>query len=210
MNEHLPYFITVFMGFFAIMNPIANAPIFIGLTDGIGPGEKKKIAFKAVLVAFIIIAVFVIGGKLIFEAFGLTVPAFRITGGLVLFLVGFEMLQGKHSKVQHNMNYKEDENQSSDVAVTPLAIPILAGPGTITTAMNFVTDGSIIEISITVAVFAIMCAITYIFFVGANQVTKFLVIDMLKLISKIMGLILAVISVNMIIDGIKGAFNLTS
>ncbi|CAB5128645.1 MarC family integral membrane protein [Olavius algarvensis associated proteobacterium Delta 3] len=90
---------TVFMGFFAIMNPIANTSIFIGLTTGDDVATKKTVARNALLMTFVIIAIVAVLGKLIFELFGITLPAFRITGGILIFLIGVQMLQGSQSSV---------------------------------------------------------------------------------------------------------------
>ncbi|MEJ2617168.1 MAG: MarC family protein, partial [Ignavibacteriaceae bacterium] len=92
---------TVFMGFFAIMNPIGNMPIFLGLVEGIDKSEQKKIAWKSVSLAFIIVAAFSIFGSLIFKAFGITLPAFQIGGGLLIFVVGYQLLHGKESAMHH-------------------------------------------------------------------------------------------------------------
>ena len=145
MDNLITFGLSVFMGFFAIMNPIANTPIFLGLTEGENKGDKKKIAKTASVTAFIIVVAFIIAGKYIFELFGITIPAFKITGGILIFYVGFEMLMSQKSKI-HSTNSEEN----SSIAISPLAIPILAGPGTIVTAMNFVTDANYIHIGIVI------------------------------------------------------------
>ncbi len=134
----LTFSLTVFMGFFAIMNPIANTPVFLGLVGEKDEKERKSIAKTSCLTAFLIVLFFVILGKYLFELFGITIPAFKITGGILLFYVGFEMLQSKKSKIHHQDDIEPDDG----VAISPLAIPILAGPGTIVTAMNYITNGS--------------------------------------------------------------------
>ena len=144
--------LTVFTGFFAIMNPIANTPIFLGLVDGQTDAAKKKIALTASVTAFIIVTAFVIVGKYIFDLFGITIPAFKMTGGILLFYVGFEMLQSKKSKIHHQQNVEVDDG----VAISPLAIPILAGPGTIVTAMNNVTDANLIHILIVLQIYDVL------------------------------------------------------
>ncbi len=164
----LTFSLTVFTGFFAIMNPIANIPVFLGLVGNKSEKSKKEIAKKATLTAFIIVVTFVVFGKLIFELFGITIPAFKITGGILLFYVGFEMLQSRKSKI-HN---QKDEDEDDGVAISPLAIPILAGPGTIVTAMNFVTDGGFIHIGIIIAVFGLMIILTYIAFTLSNVIVE--------------------------------------
>ena len=97
MNAFIGHALSVFMGFFAIMNPIANTPVFLGLTAEDDPVVRRKIAAKALILSFVIIVVFSAAGKLIFELFGITLPAFRIMGGILVALVGYQMLQrGEH------------------------------------------------------------------------------------------------------------------
>ena len=201
---------TVFMGFFAIMNPIANVPIFLGLTDDDNEQTAAAVALKSLVLAFLIVTVFAIAGKMIFELFGITLPAFRITGGLVVSLIGYHMLQGIQSNVHHpNEGGKQGYSEAAlSVAVSPLAMPILAGPGTIATAMNF-SVGGIIELAVTIAVFAILCVITYVIFVFGKKFVAFIGTSALGAITRMMGLILAVIGVQMVIDGLNGVFRFT-
>lgn len=199
---------TVFMGFFAIMNPIANVPIFLSLTSGDDEKTTATVALRSLILAFLIVTAFSIAGKLIFEMFGLTLPAFRIAGGLVVFLIGFKMLQGEPSSVHHPK--EEDPRKSQEaalgVAVSPLAMPILAGPGTIATAMNFSASGGLMEVSVTIAVFAVLCVITYLFFVFGEKFVRYIGASALGVITRMMGLILAVIGTQMVIEGVQGAF----
>jgi len=204
MDHLLTYTLTVFTGFFAIMNPVANTPIFLGLVEGESSKTKRKIARKATILAFLIVAAFVIVGKYIFELFGITIPAFKITGGILIFFVGFEMLMSRKSKV-HNTDDPDDRDA---IAVSPLAIPILAGPGTIVTAMNNVTDANFIHIGIVIAVFAVMAFLTYLAFTLSDLIIEKLGNSLIAVIGKIMGLIIAIIGTGMIVEGIKLSFNL--
>jgi len=205
MPENLLTFaLTVFTGFFAIMNPIANTPIFLGLVGDMNKAEKKRIAKKASITAFIIVLAFIVLGKFIFDMFGITIPAFKITGGILIFYVGFEMLQAKKSQLHHQEHIETDDG----IAVSPLAIPILAGPGTIVTAMSNVTDASLIQIGIVIFIFALMIALTYLAFRMSDLIVKKIGNNLITVIGKIMGLILAIMGTGMTIDGIKLAFNL--
>jgi multiple antibiotic resistance protein len=204
MENLYTYALTVFVGFFAIMNPIANTPIFLGLVEDKDTASKKRIAKIASITALLIVALFVIAGKYIFDLFGITIPAFKITGGILIFYVGFEMLMSQKSKV-HSTGNEGDDN---DIAISPLAIPILAGPGTIVTAMNYVTDAGFIHIGIVMAVFALMIFLTYLSFISSNLIVKKVGPDLIAVIGKLMGLILAIIGTDMAIEGIKLAFKL--
>jgi multiple antibiotic resistance protein len=210
MENMLIHAVTVFMGFFAIMNPIANVPIFLGLTSDDDKQTTATVALRSLTLAFIIVTLFSVAGKVIFELFGLTLPAFQITGGLIVFLIGFHMLQGGHSSVQHPS--EEDKQKSREaalsVAVSPLAMPILAGPGTIATAMNFSAGGGFMEMVVTIIMFAVLCTVTYILFIFGEKFVTYIGASALGVVTRMMGLILAVIGTQMVIEGLHGAFKL--
>ncbi len=212
MKQILTQFITVFLGFFAIMNPIANTPIFIGLTVDEEEKVKRKIAYKAVLTAFLIVVTFSILGKIIFEMFGISLPAFRIAGGILVFIIGFHMLHGESSKVHRPRYLEESEKIDIDselsVAITPLAMPILAGPGTISAAINYSASGNIGNVFITIITFGLLCVITYLFFIFGEKFINYIGKNAVKVITRLMGLILAVIGVQMVIEGIKDAMKI--
>lgn len=203
--------LSVFMGFFAIMNPIANTTVFLGLTASDERGLRRRVALQATLTTFAIVTVFCLLGSLIFTLFGITLPAFRITGGVLVALIGYQMLHGSPSSVHHpsEADQRDSREAALGVAITPLAIPILAGPGTIATAMNFASTGGAAEMLVTISAFAVLCLITFLFFVFGEGLTRFLGKSGLNVITRLMGLILAVIGVQMLVDGINGAFKLS-
>ena len=204
MENLVTYGLTVFMGFFAIMNPIANTPVFLGLVEGESKEQKKQIAKTASITAFVIVVVFVIAGKYIFELLGITIPAFKITGGILIFYVGFEMLMSKKSEIHTNSSQEE----KSSLAISPLAIPILAGPGTIVTAMNFVPNAEFIHIGIVITIFAFMIFLTYLAFSLSDLIVKKVGVNLISVIGKLMGLILAIMGTVMVTEGIKLTFKL--
>jgi multiple antibiotic resistance protein len=201
----LPHAATVFMGFFAIMNPIANTSIFLGLTAGDDAATKRQVARNALLLTFVIIVIVAVMGKLLFQLFGITLPAFRITGGILIFFIGVQMLQGAHSSVHKpsDSDLQKSRDAKLAIAVSPLAIPILAGPGTIATAMNFASASGITTLLITVGAFAILCLITYISFVSGERMIKYLGENAVNAITRLMGLILATIGTQMVIAGVS-------
>ena len=195
------------MAFFAMMNPIANAPLFLGLTDGLDDRTRRGVALRAVLLAFLIIALFTILGRQIFTLFGITLPAFRIAGGVLVGLVGYQLLQGQESSM--HTPTAEDNLGSRDaalgVAITPLALPMLAGPGTIATAMNFAANSTLQEVVRVLGALALVSVVTFGAFVFGGAVVRFLGQNAIKVVSRLMGLILAVVGVQMLIVGIRGA-----
>jgi multiple antibiotic resistance protein len=210
MHEMTGHALTVFMGFFAIMNPVANTPIFLGLTADDPPDIRRRIAAKALLFTFILIVIFSLLGKIIFALFGITLPAFQITGGILVFMIGIQMLHGDPSKVHSPVSGEKEKSIQGElsIAVTPLAIPLLGGPGTIAAAMNFSSAGGPAALTITIGAFALLCIITYLFFVSGERLVHLLGDNGLSVITRLMGLILAVIGTQMVITGIAGAIKL--
>lgn len=203
MNEIYTQAITVFMGFFAIMNPIANTAAFAGLVGDKSHVEKRKVATRALTITFIVVFLFALLGKVIFHLFGITLPALRIAGGILVFLIGYHMLNGTGSHL-----HSAESSDESDVAVTPLAVPLLAGPGTIATAMNYSATGGITGMVITISVFAVMCLITYFCFVFSAKILSLISKDNLTIVTRLMGLILAVIGIQMMLTGVSEAFSI--
>ncbi|MHC4609816.1 MAG: MarC family protein [Planctomycetota bacterium] len=206
-EQLIPFVLTVFAGFFAIMNPITNTPIFLGVTKGFDGAMKRRIAAKATITAFLIVLVLAFAGKLIFvNLFGLTLPALRITGGVVIFIVGLELLRGKVSKTEASADDGVTQQEAQlGLAISPMATPILAGPGTIVTAANFVAEGSFVQDVAVVGVFALMCAWTYGMFISGERLVRFLGKDAVDVIGRLMGLILATLGVHMLSIGIYGS-----
>jgi multiple antibiotic resistance protein len=206
-EQLIPFILTVFAGFFAIMNPITNTPIFLGLTEGFDSAIKTRIAAKATITAFLIVLVLAFAGKLIFvNLFGLTLPALRITGGIVIIVVGLDLLRGGVSTTGESaVGEKGKEEAQLGMAISPLATPILAGPGTIVTAANFVAEGSIVEDIAVVGIFALMCVWTYWMFVSGEKLVGFLGKDAVDVVGRLMGLILATLGVHMLSIGIYGS-----
>ncbi len=190
-------------GYFAIMNPISNTATFIGITAGDDRATKKAIAAKSLLLAFVIIAVVSVAGNLLFKVFGITLASLRITGGIVVFVIGYNMLQGSgaaaHSPTKEDIASSREAKLS--VAVSPLAVPILAGPGTIATAMSFASGGWL-HIGVSLVAFAVICLVTYLSFMASDKLVEYLGQNGLNVMTRLMGLIVASIGVGMFLTGI--------
>lgn len=207
MSELIIFAGIVFMGFFAIMNPLSSVSIFIALTADETEEEKKKIALQSVVTAFLIILVFSIAGHFILKMFGISFSALRIAGGILVAKIGYDMLQGKNSNVIRPSKETIQETikeEDPTVAITPLGMPLLAGPGTIITAMSF-SSGGIDRLIITIISFGILCLITYFSFIAGDKIKKVLGTSTLKVITRMMGMILTVIGIQMLINGTYSA-----
>lgn len=207
ITVYIGFGITVFTGFFAIMNPIANLPAYMALVEGADKVERKQVRIRAVTVAFVIILAFIVLGKIIFSLFGLSIPAFKIAGGILIFLAGFDMVR---SKDPGNLDSEDMRKMKFDqsVAISPLAIPLMAGPGSIVTAMTFVSDKDLISTGIVILMFAVVCLLHYFIFQMSGVIVKRLGKNVIAVIGRIMGLIIAVIGTGMVLEGIRIAFNM--
>ncbi|MCH2158519.1 MAG: MarC family protein [Oleiphilaceae bacterium] len=195
MSALLEHTISVFMAFFAIMNPIANTAVFASLSEHLSDERRVCSAKRAIMLAFIIVSAFAILGQSLFELFGISITAFRLAGGILIFIIGYHMLNGQSSHLHNN-----EEASLDDISISPLAVPILAGPGTIATAMNY-SMGSWEEALITVFAFFLLSLVTLACFISSSKILKALGEDALNIITRLMGLILCVIGIQMFIDG---------
>ena len=195
-------FFYAFMAFFAIMNPISNLPAYMALVADDSQKISRKIAFKSLLIAFIIVTVFVFSGDLIFKVFGITIDSFRVAGGILVAVIGYHMINGNHSPSYKGMEQQASNSDPMSVAISPLAMPLFAGPGTITTALSL-ANGGLQNQLITVVAFALLCVITYLLLRSAKQIAGFLGENLMKIITKMMGLLLFSIGIQMIIVSVQ-------
>ncbi|HTX88425.1 MAG TPA: MarC family protein [Bacteroidales bacterium] len=201
--------ITVFMGFFAMLNPIGNLPVFLGMVKDFDEKTQKRVAFRSLVMAFSIVFIFSAFGHIIFRLFGITLPAFQIAGGIIVFIMGYQLLNAKESPIhtQQHIPRADMQVRADDIAISPLGTPLLAGPGTISAAMNFVgEEKTVLNALMVVLIFAVMCVITYFLFISGRYFTKRVNPGILKVVTRLMGMILAVIAVQMIVFGVEGVY----
>ena len=191
-----------FMAFFAIMNPISNLPAYMALVADDSQKISRKIAFRSLLIAFVIITVFIFSGDFIFKVFGITIVSFRIAGGILVAVIGYHMINGNHSPSYKGMEQQAVNSDPMSIAISPLAMPLFAGPGTITTALSL-ANGGLRNQLITVVAFALLCVITYLLLRSAKQIAGFLGKNLMKIITKFMGLLLFSIGIQMIITSVQ-------
>ncbi len=208
MHELLSHTLVMIGGYFAIMNPFANTVIFTAVTAGMDDRAIKKTARSAVITALCIILVFILLGRIIFDFFGITLPALRVAGGIMVFFIGFDMMHGRTSAAHAPAGSGSGDVRGQNIGVSPLGIPILAGPGTIAVSMSYSATGNELEIAVNAVVFSIMCLITYVFFLFGDKVEQKLGQEGLKVITQVMGLILSVIGIQIGIEGVFGAISL--
>ena len=195
-------FFYAFMAFFAIMNPISNLPAYMALVADDSQKISRKIAFRSLLIAFVIVTVFIFSGDFIFKVFGITIVSFRIAGGILVAVIGYHMINGNHSPSYKGMEQQAVNSDPMSIAISPLAMPLFAGPGTITTALSL-ANGDLQNQLITVVAFALLCVIIYLLLRSAKQIAGFLGENLMKIITKMMGLLLFSIGIQMIIVSVQ-------
>ncbi|WP_108651840.1 MarC family protein [Dongshaea marina] len=203
MHQFLLITLTSFLSLFAIVNPLSTLPLFVGLTAEMPARVQKKVAIQSAITGFLIVATFCILGKLLFLAFGLSLPALRIVGGSLIAYCGLQLLYSKTSSDELQSN----PEHASKITLFPLATPAIGGPGVIAAAMSYTAQG-FSGVSAAISAFALVCIITGLVFVFSGQLMKLIGRDAIRFISRIMGLIMAVMGVQMLIIGINGAINL--
>lgn len=204
MIDSIIYTGVVFMGFSAIMNPLSSMSIFLSLTSNFNEEQNKRIAFLSVLTAFLIVVFFSIAGDFMLKLFNVGFTALRLAGGALVILIGYEMVQGQMSNVNNQgITSNDDSIYEETLAITPLGIPLLAGPGVIITAMNF-SSGGTKNILITIFAFGILCILIYYTFIFGKTIKKLIGQNALLVLTKMMGLLLIVIGTQMLIEGSYG------
>jgi multiple antibiotic resistance protein len=196
---------------FAVIDPPGCIPFYSGLTSHMSDRQKKRTLLRALVVAFCVLAAFAWFGQHLLALFGITIEAFRIAGGIIFFGIGLDMLQSQPRRWRTGINraYAHDQEVSTaaleddDPSITPLAIPLLAGPGSITTVMVLRPEipGPTGALLVTAAVLLIL-ALTGMILAGADRLLRRIGSTGLRIIEKLMGLLLTVIAVQLVIDGL--------
>ena len=193
--------ITAFVSLFVIIDPIGLAPLFVAVTQGNSKAERRGIAIRACLVGFGILALFGIAGEGVLSVIGIGMPAFRISGGLLLFLTAIEMLFEKRTQRREN----QAEGPAPDPSVFPLAMPLIAGPGAMTTMILLTGQysGNIAGQAMVFGVMILVIILVFIMFLAGNLIEKLFGQTGINLITRLFGMFLAALSVQFVIDGIR-------
>jgi len=209
----LEYMVGAFAAVFAIVNPIGNIPFFQAVTEGYAPVTKHHVVIKVCVVTTATLLIFGLFGQVIFDLYNITIPAFKIAGGILLFSIAFSMLQGQKSRTKLNEEEKEEALLKEAVGIVPLGIPMFAGPGAITTVMILVSDAAVDGdttfqmVSVVVAIVATVM-VSYVLLTYSDRVFAFMGKSGAMAFSRIMGLLLAAVAVNFILTGVAEAIPL--
>ena len=190
---------------FFLVDPFAAIPSFLAITESADPARRKRMARKATLTCFIVLTSFALGGQLIFKMFGITLPAFEVAGGLILLLIGLDMLEAKRSPTQEALGDTEEASHKEDAGIVPLGIPMLAGPGAISSVMVLVGQVPVMwhwEMGAILGSIALTCLVSYWVLSGAGRVRAVLGETGIRILVRIMGLLLVALAMQFFVNGL--------
>ena len=202
MNDALSFGLLCFTSFFTLINPLSTLPVFMTMTAGLSEKERTQTARKASIVALITIIIFAFSGQLLFKFFGISVNSFRVVGGVIFFIMGMDMLQARLGQVK--IKDSEVKTYVNDISVTPLAIPMICGPGAITNSIVLMEDASTLTRKIILfGMILLVMLITYLVFYSSSRILKILGQTGINVMMRLMGLIVMVIAVEFFFSGLK-------
>jgi multiple antibiotic resistance protein len=199
-------FFAILVSIFAIVNPVGVIPTFLALTGSYSAAERRRVIVKACLVGLGILLLFGLAGAGIFGIFGITINAFRIAGGILIFKVAFDMLQGERPKSDSNDQEITDALERENIGITPLGVPLLTGPGAITTVMILV--GNQPEYGDRMLIFGacvLVFAASFVLLIVGERLFSLLGRSGLQVFTRVMGLILAALAVQFVVNGVSAA-----
>ena len=204
--EDLKFAVVALSAVFFVIDPIANVPIFLSITVAESAVQRRRIAKRAAFATWVTLSIFALAGGLIFKAFGISLGAFKIAGGLMLLLMAVDMMRAQPSPTRST---EEEQTESStrgdDVAIFPLATPMLAGPGAIATVMVLMSRAAWVPMR-TIGVFVavtVTCVAAWLLMRSAASAERFLPKTLLRAFERVMGLLLAAVAVEFIAGGIR-------
>ena len=204
MNFNIEFFILCISSLFTVLDPLGNVPIFISMTQDYSQKERNLISLKAIFFSFIVLSLFALIGEFIFSFYNITIHSFRIAGGLLLFKISLDMVESKRSRTKTTPKEEKEAEEKEAIAFTPLAIPLIAGPGSIATIMILASESK--NNNDNFAIFfalAIVLFITLLIFRVSDILSNRLGRSGLRIMKRLMGLILMVISIEFILKGVK-------
>ena len=174
MNDSvIPFALLCFTSFFTLINPLGTMPVFLSMTTGMTESERKRIIMKATFVAFLIMISFTVFGQFLFQVFGLSTNGFRIAGGIVIMKIGYDMLQAHYTHIK--LNEDEKMHFADDISITPLAIPMLCGPGAIANGIVLMEDAeTLLKKAILIFIIAFVFLITALILRTSTKLVHFM------------------------------------
>ena len=202
METVFPFALWCFTSLFTITSPLSTMPVFLTMTQSLDEKERRAVAIRSTLVACCALLLFVLAGQFLFKFFGISTNGFRIVGGIIIFRIGFDMLQAKYTPM--NLRKEEIKEYANDVSVAPLGIPLLCGPGAIANAIVLMQEAHSFEMKTALIVAIVLVyVVTFCLLRWAGQLVKFIGETGNNVMMRLMGLILMVIAVECFVSGAR-------
>jgi multiple antibiotic resistance protein len=204
LNALTQYAVVAFASLFILVDPLATAPLFLVMTEGDPPGKRRQTARRAAWTACMTLTGFALLGDVLLRLFSLTLSAFRIAGGIILFGIALNMIRLRRVREIQTPEEVQEGIAQDDIALIPLAFPMLSGPGAIATVMALTQQAPTLGHRVVIlAAIVVTCSLAYVILGHAAQVTVFLGSTGLRFLSRLLGLLLAVIAVQFILQGVE-------
>ncbi|MGI8968893.1 MAG: MarC family protein [Chloroflexota bacterium] len=205
----MAFFAAAVVTIFGVVDPIGIAPLFIALTANLNSKERLRVIHRATIVASIILLAFAAVGRAVLDSLGITVPAFSIAGGILLLLISIDMLFGRLSRTRETNEEARDAQNSADVSVFPLAIPILAGPGAIATEVLYMSQAGtdVVKILSVLAAIAIAVVASYLSMRLSGLLLRLLGRTGVFVIGRVIGILLAALAIQFVLNGVAGYYH---
>lgn len=205
MTLPLDFLVSALVTLFVVVDPVGLTPAFIGLTAGLPRSSRRQVALRACLIAFAILAGSALIGDWLLRMMSISLPAFRIAGGLLLFSIASEMVFGLRVTRQAEAADKALEEHVRNIAAFPLAIPLMAGPGAITATVLLAgrAGGDPLRIASLIGIIAVIAAVCLLVFLAAGRIERLLGATGNTVLSRLLGVLLAALAVQFVIDGVK-------
>ncbi len=207
MSSLVSYALVSFGSIFSIVDPFTAVPVFLALVGAQPRQAQARTALRASATCFVVLSVFGVAGSFLFRFFGITLPAFKIAGGIILFGVGFEMMRAKRSDTRATNEEALEAETKEDVGLIPLGLPLLSGPGAIATVMVLVGKAhDVPQKLILLGSVTLVSVIAFVTLASATVVARVLGKTGINIIGRVMGLILAAVAMQFVLDGLHEAF----
>lgn len=207
MSSLVSYALVSFGSIFSIVDPFTAVPVFLALVGAQPRQAQARTALRASATCFVVLSVFGVAGSFLFRFFGITLPAFKIAGGIILFGVGFEMMRAKRSDTRATNEEAIEAETKEDVGLIPLGLPLLSGPGAIATVMVLVGKAKDVPQKLTLlGAVLLVSVIAFLTLRSASMVARVLGKTGINVIGRVMGLILAAVAMQFVLDGLREAF----
>lgn len=206
IQDEAQFLLLAFSSVFFIVDPLASIPTFLVLTADSKLEQRRRMAKRAAWTCFLVLAGFSMAGELIFKMFGITLPAFRIAGGLIMIFIGFDMVQARRSQTKETPAETEQAKEKEDVGIIPLGVPMLAGPGSISTVIALMAQSTTWQHSVSIiASVALTAVLSYWTLAAADRLGRRMGDTGIHILTRFMGLLLMAIAVQFILSGLTAA-----